>query len=120
MRWTCGGSIAEAFDQGKARLRQTMFGLTDQEEAEREGLLMGKLGMMTIPNGGAYGAALFHEVLPALVFGKPIHRITPFEEASALTALVHEFVGIAFLLVFTDGSHGLRAGYAANGFAGGR
>ena len=76
--------------------------------------------MMTIPDGGAYWATLLHQVFPALVLGQPSHRIAPFEEASALTALVHEFVGVAFLLVFADGPHGLRAGYAANGFAGGR
>ena len=81
---------------------------------------MGKLSMMTVPDGGAYWAALFHQVFPALVLGQPIHRVTPFEEASALAALVHEVVGVAFLLVFADDPHGLRAGYAANGFAGGR
>ena len=81
---------------------------------------MGELRMMTIPDGGAYWATLFHQIFPALVFGQPIHRITPFEEASALTALVHEFIGITFLLTFADGPHGLRAGHAADRFAGGR
>ena len=95
-----------------------MFGLADQEEAEREGLLMGKLGMMTIPNGGAYGAALFREVFPTLVFRKPIHRVTSFKEAPALTALVHELVSVALLLVLADGPHRLRTGYTANRFAG--
>ena len=81
---------------------------------------MGKLGLMAISDGGTYWAALFHQVFPALVLGQPIHRITPFEEASALTALVHEFIGITFLLTFADGPHGLRAGNAADRFAGGR
>ena len=97
-----------------------MFGLADQEEAEGEGLLMGKLGMMTIPDGGAYGAALFHEIFPALVFGKSIHRVAPFEEAPALAALAHEVVGKASLLAFTDGPNGFCAECAADGFAGGR
>ena len=81
---------------------------------------MGELSMMTIPDGGAYWATLFHQIFPALVFGQPIHRITPFEEAFALTALVHEFIGITFLLTFADGPYGLCAGCAANGFAGRR
>ena len=97
-----------------------MFGFADQEEAEREGLLVGELGVVTIADGGTNWAALFQKIFPPLVLGQPVHRVTPFEEASALAALVHEVVGVAFLLVFADGPHGLRAGYAANGFAGGR
>ena len=97
---------------------KTMLGLADQEEAEGEGLLVGKLGMMTIPDGGAYGAALFREVFPTLVLRKPIHRITSFEKAPTLTALVHEFVSVALLLVLADGPRRLRTGYTANRFAG--
>ena len=89
-----------------------MFGLADQEEAEGEGLLMGKLGMMTISDGGTYWAALFHQVFPALVLGQPIHRVTPFEEAFALATLVHEVVGQSSLLYFTDGADGLCAHFA--------
>ena len=96
-----------------------MFAFADQEEAEREGLLVGKLGMMTISDGGTYWAALFHQVFPALVLGQPVHRVTPFEEAPALAALVHEVIGEAFLLAFTDGPDGFCAECAAHGFAGG-
>ena len=81
---------------------------------------MRELSVMTIPYGGTDWTALFHEIFPALVFGKSIHRVTPFEEASALAALVHEVVGEAFLLAFADGPNGLCAGCAANGFAGRR
>ena len=81
---------------------------------------MGELGMVTIAYGGTDWTSLFHKIFPTLMLGQPIHRVTPFEEASALAALVHEVIGVAFLLVFTDGPHGLCAGYAANGFAGRR
>ena len=99
---------------------KTMLGLADQEEAEGEGLLVGKLGMMAISDGGTYWAALFHQVFPALVLGQPVHRVTPFEEASALATLIHEVVGKASLLAFTDGPNGFCAECAADGFAGGR
>ena len=81
---------------------------------------MGKLGMMTISDGGTYWAALFHKVFPALVLGQPVHRVTPFEEAPALAALVHEVIGEAFLLAFTDGPNGFCAECAADRLAGGR
>ena len=77
-----------------------MFGFADQEEAEGEGLLVGELGMVTITYGGTDWAALFHKIFPTLMLGQPIHRVTPFEEASALAALVHEVIGEAFLLAF--------------------
>jgi len=97
-----------------------VFGFADQEEAEGEGLLVGELGMVTIAYGGTDWTSLFHKIFPTLMLGQPIHRVTPFEEASALAALVHEVVGEAFLLTFADGPYGLCAGCAANGFAGRR
>ena len=81
---------------------------------------MSELSVVTITYGSADWAALFHKVFPALVLGQPVHWITPFEEALALAALVHEVIGETFLFVFTDSSHGLCAGDAANGFAGRR
>ena len=81
---------------------------------------MRELGVMTISYGGTDWTALFHEIFPALVFGKSIHRVTPFEEAPALAALIHEVVGKASLLAFTDGPNGFCAECAADGFAGGR
>ena len=68
-------------------------GLADQKEAEGEGLLVSELSVMTISYGGTNWTALFHEIFPALVFGKSIHRVTPFEEASALATLIHEVIG---------------------------
>ena len=97
-----------------------MLGLADQEEAEREGLLMSELSVVTITYGSADWAALFHKIFPALMLGQPIHRVTPFEEAPTLAALVHEVVGKASLLAFTDGPNGFCAECAADGFAGGR
>ena len=79
-----------------------MFGFADQEEAEGKGLLVGELGMVTITYGGTNWATLFHKIFPTLMLGQPVHRVTPFEEASALAALVHEIIGVSFLLVFTD------------------
>ena len=80
---------------------------------------MSELSVMTISYGGTNWTALFHEIFPALVFGKSIHRVAPFEEAPALAALIHEVVGKASLLAFTDGPNGFCAECAANGFAGG-
>ena len=82
--------------------------------------MVGELGMVTVADGGTNWATLFHKAFPALVLGQPVHWVTPFEEASALAALVHEVVGEAFLLAFADGPNGLCAGCAANGFAGRR
>ena len=80
---------------------------------------MRELSMMTISYGGTNWTALFHEIFPALVFGKSIHRVTPFEEAPALAALIHEVVGKASLLAFTDGPNGFCAECAADWFTGG-
>ena len=99
---------------------KTMFGLADQEEAEGEGLLVSELSVMTISYGGTDWTALFHKIFPTLVFGKSIHRVAPFEEAPALAALIHEVIGKASLLAFTDGPNGFCAECAADGFAGGR
>ena len=60
---------------------------------------MGELGVVTITDGGTNWAALFQKIFPPLVFGQPVHRITSFEEALALAALVHEVSGITFLFV---------------------
>ena len=81
---------------------------------------MGELGMVTITDGGTNWAALFHKIFPTLVLGQPVHRVTPFEEASALAALIHEVIGKASLLAFTDGPNGFCAECTADWFAGGR
>ena len=80
---------------------------------------MGELGMVTITYGGTNWAALFHKIIPTLMLGQPVHRVTPFEKAPARAALVHEVIGEAFLLAFTDGPSGFCAECGANGFAGG-
>ena len=79
---------------------------------------MGELGVVAFPYGGADWTALLCEVFPALVFGEPIHRVSPLVEAPAFAALVHEVVRQAFLLPFADGTGGFRAGYTADGLLG--
>ena len=96
-----------------------VVGSADEEEAEGEGFLVGELGVVAFPYGGADWTALLCEVFPALVLGESIHRATPLEEAPTFAALVHEVVRQAFLLPFTDGTCGLCAGYAADGLLGG-
>ena len=81
---------------------------------------MGELGMVTIAYGGTDWAALFHKIFPTLMLGQPIHRVTPFEEASALTTLMHEVIGKASLLAFTDGPNGFCAKCTADWFTGWR
>ena len=80
---------------------------------------MGELGVMAFPHGGADWTPLLREVFPALVLGESIYRVAPLEKAPALATLVHEVVRQAFLLPFTDGACGIRAGYTADGLLGG-
>ena len=70
-----------------------VVGLAGEEEAKGKSFLVGELGVMAFPYGGANWTTLLCEVFPALVLGESIHRVTPFEEASALATLIHEVIG---------------------------
>ena len=68
-------------------------GPADEEEAEGESFLVGELGVVAFPYGGADWTALLCEVFPALVLGESIHRVARSEEASEIATLIHEVVG---------------------------
>ena len=93
-------------------------GLADQKEAEGKGLLVRELGVIAISYGGADWTPLLREICPALVLGESIHWVPSFEEAPAIATLVHEVVGQASLLAFTDGPSAFCAECAADWFAG--
>ena len=109
-----GGAVTETLNEGQTRPMMMVAGPADEEEAEGEGFLVGELGVVAFPYGGADWTALLCEVFLALVFGEPNHRVTPLVEAPAFAALVHEVVRQAFLLPFADGTGGLCAHYAAD------
>ena len=77
-----------------------------------------KLGALTITDRRADGTPLFRRLLPALGFVEAWRDAPPPKEASATTALVHEVVRHAFLLLFTDDPTGVRAHFAVDWFDG--
>ena len=85
--------MTETLNEGQTRPMMMIAGPADEEEAEGEGFLVGELRVMAFSYGGANWTPLLREVFPALVLGESIHRVAPFEEASATATLIHEVVG---------------------------
>ena len=113
-----GGAVRETLNEGQTRPLMMVAGPADEEEKEGKGFPVRELGVVAFPYGGADWTALLCKVFLALVFGEPIHRVSPLVEAPAFTALVHEVVRQTFLLPFADGTGGFRAGYTADGLLG--